>query len=65
MRPQGTRVKDPSDPEDVGRSYYRFCLFSALNAVLHARALVAGDVVDSDHELPEIERLLREALEVA
>lgn len=49
----------------MGRSYYCFCLEQALVAVAQARALVKGDQVDTDHELPKIERLLVQALEAA
>lgn len=52
-------------PDELGRSYYLFCLEVAAESVRQARTLVAGDVTDENHELPEIERLLSEALVVA
>jgi hypothetical protein len=56
---------NPDSPESVGRSYYCFCLEQALMAICHARALVEGDAVDTNHELPLIQRLLQEALEAS
>lgn len=51
--------------EVIGRSYYLFCLEQALANVLQARALMRGDVIDLNHELPEIQRLLEEAIEAS
>jgi hypothetical protein len=47
------------------QSYYVFCLEQALENVKQARMLMAGDVVDENHELPRIERLLEEAIEAS
>lgn len=54
-----------NDLNSTGRSYYIFCLEQALVNVKQARALVSGDVVETAHELPKIERLLTEAVEVS
>ena len=51
--------------DSVGRSYYIFCIEQALMNVRQARAIVADDQVDADHELPDIQRLLEEALEAS
>ena len=51
--------------DQLGRSYYLFCLEQAIFHVHQARTLVAGDVTDENHELPTIERLLLEAYEAA
>lgn len=49
----------------LGRSYYCFCLETALTAVRQARALVSGDITEKNHELPRIEALLQDALDVS
>lgn len=54
---------DVTSLNSVGRSYYCFCIEQALSAINQARALVNGDVIDSNHELPHIQRLLIDALE--
>ena len=48
----------------IGRSYYLFCLETALTSVRQARALVKGDVTDENHQLPVIEALLDQAVKV-
>ena len=48
----------------IGRSYYLFCLETALTSVRQARALVQGDVTDENHQLPVIEEMLHTALKV-
>lgn len=58
-------VEQTTDVNALGRSYYTFCLETALTSVRQARMLVEGDPVDDDHELPAIERLLAEALRVS
>jgi hypothetical protein len=60
-----TRVEDADDPNEVGRKSYMFCLDTALNCILQARSMMEGDPVDENHELPLIERLLKEALTVS
>lgn len=47
--------------DQLGRSYYAFCLEQALMCVHQARLLVKDDPVEENHELPLIEHLLREA----
>lgn len=54
-----------ADMNQMGRSYYCFCLENALSNICRARALVKGDRVDMDHELPRIETLLRQALDAS
>ena len=60
-------VNAPSDEmaDTLGRSYYCYCLESALLAVHQARLIVAGDKVDENHELPLIEQLLVDAWEAS
>lgn len=49
----------------VGRSYYCFCMETALTSIRQARALVKGDVIEGNHELAKIERLIAEALDAS
>lgn len=49
----------------VGRSYYCFCIEQALANLKQARALLKGDVIDTNHELARIEVLLSAALEAS
>lgn len=49
----------------LGRSYYCFCLEQAIINVMQAQALVRGDKIEFDHELPLILRKLAEALEAS
>lgn len=49
----------------VGRSYYCFCLEQALTAIVQARALVAGDKTEINHELPSIQKLIQAALDAS
>jgi len=56
---------DYEELNSVGRSYYCYCLETALDAIVHSRALVEGDITESNHELPEIESLIRQALRAA
>ena len=51
--------------DEMGRSYYLYCLETALFAVVQARTIVAGDPVETNHELPLIQQLLLEAYEAA
>lgn len=57
--------QNDTDYEYIGRSYYIFCLEQALTNIEQARALVKGDMVDTDHELPKIEDLLKQAIEAS
>lgn len=56
---------DATNLDSVGRSYYVACLEDALTNIDRARALVEGDVVDENHELPLIQAKLRDALEAS
>jgi hypothetical protein len=56
---------DRTSLDSVGRSYYCFCLENALTAIQQARALMKGDKVETNHELPKIEQLISEALEAS
>lgn len=58
-------ILDTTELNSVGRSYYCFCLETALTAVTQARALVKGDVIDENHELGAIQRALTQALDVS
>jgi hypothetical protein len=49
----------------LGRSYYCYCLESALSAIGQARALVKGDVVDENHQLAKIQGLIGDALDAS
>lgn len=51
--------------DQMGRSYYCFCLEQALVNIQQARALVQGDKVETNHELPAIEHMITEALEAS
>lgn len=55
--PEETMKVDP-----LGRSYYCFCLEKALNSIKQARALVSGDIIETNHELARIELLISAAL---
>lgn len=63
MRKSDLTSGDEFTRNQLGRSYYCFCLEQALTAIKQARVLVSGDKVETNHELPHIEQLLREALE--
>lgn len=54
---------DTTDLDCLGRSYYAYLIEQAYTSIRQARVLVCGDIVDSNHELPTIERLLRGAYE--
>lgn len=58
---------DWNDPtrDEVARHHYRYCLAQALAAVGECRAIVNGDPIDDNHELPLIEQLLIAASEAA
>lgn len=56
---------DISTIDQVGRSYYIFCLETALAAIVNAHTLVTGDPVEDNHELPLIETLITTALEAS
>ena len=58
-------VEDAGSADDVGRFAYISFLQQGLLAVSQARELVKGDIVDENHELPTIQRLFKEALEVS
>lgn len=51
--------------DQMGRSYYIFCLEQALSNIQQARAIVSGDVVEKNHMLPQIEKLLTEAIDAS
>lgn len=51
--------------DQMGRSYYIFCLEQALTNIKQARALVSGDIIERNHELPKIERILAEAIDAS
>jgi hypothetical protein len=53
------------DAHDVARSYYCFCLESAIANVRQARALSEGGTTEENHDLSKIEQLLVEALEAS
>jgi hypothetical protein len=53
------------DMDQLGRSYYIFCLEQALANITQARMLVAGDVTETNHELPLIQQLITEALDAS
>jgi predicted RNase H-like HicB family nuclease len=50
---------------EMGRSYYIFCIEQALANVKRARELVAGDKVEINHQLPELQLLLEQALDAS
>lgn len=58
-------IIDVESLQSVGRSYYCFCLETALTAIIQARALVEGDAVDLNHALPTIQQMIAEALEAS
>lgn len=55
-------VAQTADLNAVGRSYYIFCLEQALANIKQARALVKGDVTDSNHELSTIQASIEDAI---
>ncbi len=60
-----TRPVDVTSLNSVGRSYYCFCLEQALIAVAQAHELVRGDVIERNHEIVKIRKLLSDALEAS
>lgn len=56
---------DTFEVNPLGRSYYCFCLEQALTNIRQARVLVSGDITETNHELPRIEGLIVDALEVS
>lgn len=58
-------IENPDNANHVGRSYYCFCIEQALANILQARALVKGDIIDTNHELPQIQLALEQALEAS
>ena len=59
------QVSETFELDKLGRSYYCFCLEQALTSIKQARALVSGDATEENHELPRIEHLIQEALDVS
>ena len=55
-------VEQTTDVNALGGSYYIFCLEQALANLQQARMLVKDDIIDDNHELPLIEKLLKEAI---
>lgn len=49
----------------VGKSYYIFCMEQSLANIRQARVLLAGDIIDDNHELALIERKIVEAIEAS
>lgn len=58
-------IADRGNLDEVGRSYYCFCLEQALANVAQARHLSRRPVSFADHRLSAIENLLREVLGAA
>jgi hypothetical protein len=65
MAKSAITVTQTTELNAIGRSYYCFCLEQALANIKQARALVSGDKTEMSHELPKIERLIADALQVS
>ena len=61
MRKSVISVEGTMQLPTLDRSYYLFCLENALFAIKQARALVKDNIIETDHELPRIEKLISEA----